>query len=281
MARPHVEFIPAQVVPWQAGLYGGARPDVEQRVLSMDGDSGESSLMICYPAGWRRDDPEALDVDEEFLVLDGAIEIGGQHYGKLDYAHLPAGYSRDSAHSAGGAVVLTFFSGEPHTQPEPNGAHDEARLVRHIDTRRMAGRAGARSGMFEGIRSVGTNHKPLREDPLNGELTWLVGMPAGWVLDQMETHPVNEEEFAIAGDLAGPRGVMRPGAYFWRPPGIQHGPFGTATGALHLVRSKGGPLTTDLEDKPGPFEWDPAYDPVLPPEYRAYVTGYADREMNY
>jgi len=280
MARPHVDFIPAQVVPWQAGLYGGARPDVAQRVLSMDDDSGESSLMVRYPAGWHRDEPEALDVDEEFLVLDGAIEIGGQHYGKLDYAHLPPGYSRDSAHSAGGAVVLTFFSGEPHARSAPAG-FDETRLVRHIDVRRMTGRVGARSGMFDGIRSVGTNHKLLRDDPLSGELTWIIGMPAAWVLDQMETHPVNEEEFAISGDLAGPRGVMRPGAYFWRPPGIQHGPFGTVGGALHLVRSKGGPLTTELEEKPGPFNWDPAYDPVLPSAYQDFVAEYADREMNY
>ena len=36
MARSHVEFIQSQVLPFSNGLYGGARPDVEMRILSMD-----------------------------------------------------------------------------------------------------------------------------------------------------------------------------------------------------------------------------------------------------
>ena len=281
MTRPHTEFIAAQVIPWQRGLYGGARADVEQRTLSLDHESGASSLMIRYPPGWTRDEPEHLDVAEELLVLDGAVTISGQRYGKLDYAYLPAGYARSNASAAHGAVVLTFFSGEPHARHGESSEYDGAGLVRHIDTRRLPGEAGARRGMFEGIRSSGSNHKRLREDPVTGELTWLVGMPASWVMSQLETHPVVEEEFAICGDLVGPRGVMRPGAYFWRPPSIQHGPFGTATGALHLVRSVGGPLTTDLVDHQGSFDWDPAYNPILCPEQQTLAAAYTDCEINY
>ena len=80
MARPHIEFVPTQLLPWQRGLYGGSRPDVEVRVLSIDDDNGASSLMIRYPPGWARGGPEYLDVDEEFFVLDGAIEINGLSY---------------------------------------------------------------------------------------------------------------------------------------------------------------------------------------------------------
>ena len=32
-----------------------------------------------------------------------------------------------------------------------------------------------------------------------------------------------------AGEVHGDRGVMRPGAYFWRPPFVRHGPYGTQT----------------------------------------------------
>ena len=36
MARPHIEFIPSQVIPFQTGLPGGARPGIACRILSLD-----------------------------------------------------------------------------------------------------------------------------------------------------------------------------------------------------------------------------------------------------
>jgi len=283
MARPHLEFIHAQLIPWQTGLYGGGRPGVEQRTLSRDEESGAASLIIRVPPGWQRPEPEYLEVDEEFLVLDGSIEISGQVYGKQDYAHLPAGFARTGSQSTNGAVSLTFFSGEPHERAgsPPAGLFVPSRLVRHIDTRNMEGVLGPRKEMFPGLKAGGSVHKRLKTDPVTGELTWLVALRGGWIMSQMETHPVVEEEYALAGDQVGPRGTMRAGAYFWRPPGIQHGPFATATGVLHLVRSVGGPLTTELEEVSGPFHWDQPYDPILPPPYDSYVANYRDSETTY
>jgi hypothetical protein len=281
MARPHLEFIPAQVVPWQRGLYGGARPDTETRVLSIDEAAGDATVMIRYPAGWARDGVEHLAVDEEFFVLDGAIEINGQRYGRHCYGHLPANFVRNSM-SSGGAVVLTFFSGEPKAVPgTPSVACDERRLVRFLDTLAMTGTDSHRAAMFPGIRASGSLHKRLKTDPVTEEVTWLVLIQPNSVMSQRETHPVIEEELAISGDQTGPRGNMRPGAYFWRPAGIPHGPFGTVTGALHLVRGVGGRYTTLLEDVPGPFPWDTPYDPILPPSYQDYVRAYRDAEVNY
>jgi hypothetical protein len=282
MARPHLEFIHAQIVPWQRGLEGGARSDVEARVLSRDPDHGGCTAIVRYPPGWRRAEPEHLKTDEEFIVLDGAIEIGGVGYGKMDYGHLPAGFVRDRAKTAGGAVALTFFSTAPIAArgPAPAGLYDERRLVRHLDTRRMAGVEGMRK--IPGVKTTAVSlHRRLKTDPATGELTWLVAIRGGWQMSQMETHSCIEEEFTLSGDMVGPKGTMRPGAYFWRPAGIQHGPFATATGTIHLVRSIGGEYKTDLVEKPGPFNWDQAYDPVLPPPYDAYARGYVDREVNY
>ena len=36
MNRPWIEFIQAQVLPWQDGLYGSGRADVESTILSQD-----------------------------------------------------------------------------------------------------------------------------------------------------------------------------------------------------------------------------------------------------
>ena len=279
MARPHIEFIQSQVIPFKSGLYGGARPEIETRMLSVDDMDGSASTVLRYPAGWSRTRPHTLDVDEEFFVLEGAMEINGRMYSKHAYAHLPKGYLRESHVSSAGAVVLTFFSGEPHASETATATFefDDRRLVEFIDTRTMAAQKGERKHMNSGDWDPsGTSHKKLYQDPDSGELTWLIGLEPGWRYNKSETHPVVEEEFAILGDICFPMGVMRDGGYFWRPPGIEHGPFATWGGTLHLCRCRGGPFSTDLRETDGP-NWSPDYTPTLPAEYQAYVDAAGDR----
>jgi hypothetical protein len=282
MSRPHIEFIPAQFVPWQRGLYESVRPGVETRVLSRDEDDGGASLLLRYPAGWARPELEHLTCDEEFFVLDGAIEVNGQRYDRHCYGFLPHGYVRHGACSGGGAVVLTFFAREPKAHPgHPFFGWDSRRVVRCLDTRRMAGSESNRAAMFPGLKSSGVLHKRLKTDPLTGEVTWLALIRGGWAMTQTEIHPCIEEELTIAGEMVGPRGTMRPGAYFWRPAGIEHGPFASATGTLHFIRGVGGIYTTKLRDVGAPAPWTTPYDPVLPESYRALVAGYRDAETNH
>ena len=286
MARPHIEFIQSQVIPFKEGLYGGARPDIETRILSLDDEDGSSSTILRYPAGWARTNPHTLDVDEELFVLEGSMEINGQTYGKHAYAHLPKGYLRESHGSLSGAVVLTFFSGEPHATDGSTATSDfdARRLVEFIDTRTMPAQKGERKHMNSGDWDPsGTSHKKLYQDPVCGELTWLVGLEPGWWFNKAEVHPVAEEEFAVLGDICFPMGVMRDGGYFWRPPGIEHGPFATWGGTLHLCRCKGGAFATELRETDGP-NWSPEYRPILPPEYQAYLDAAGDvhdREPGY
>jgi len=273
MGRPHVEFVQSQVIPFELGLYGGARDDIECRTLSIDEGGGDSSTQLRYPAGWKRTEPHYIDVDEEFFVLEGAIEINGHNYGKHHYAHLPAGYLRNSTSSPTGATVLTFFSGEPHAVVASSASetYDERLLVEQIDTRIMQGETGKREYMKSGDWDTsGTIHKKLFQHPDNGELTWLIGMMPYWSTPKTEVHPTVEEEFAILGDICFPIGVMRDGGYFWRPPGIEHGPFASWGGALHLCRAKGGPYATIWGESDGP-NWNPDYTPILPEPYKSHV----------
>jgi hypothetical protein len=113
MARPHTCFIQAQMIPWSPGLYGGARNDVTHKVLSIDDSDGSSSCIVRYPAAWQRSTAEVLDAHEEFLVLDGSLEINGRLYERHSYGFLPAGYPRRSARSTRGAILLNLFYGEP------------------------------------------------------------------------------------------------------------------------------------------------------------------------
>lgn len=271
--RPHIEFIQSQWLPWDEAATAAWRPGVSARVLSRDADGGAASLILRYPSGYRRG-AETLDADEELIVLSGSIEIDGTRYGVHDYAHLPRQMPRSGMLCADGAEVLTFVSAEPRVLREPLKAFDTQRLVRRIDTRAATGLHGPRRHMAsEGFNHDGTVHKLLFDDPLTRDKTWIAGLMPYWSCATVERHPVCEEEFALAGDIHMPNGVMREGGYFWRPADVPHGPFGTLGGALHLCRGKGGPYSTRFEPASRAFAWDPPYRPILPAEYRRYLPG--------
>ena len=62
---------------------------------------------------------------------------------------------------------------------------------------------------------------------------------------RVESHPVVQECYMVWGEMSGNTGLLVTGSYFWRPPEILHGPYGTKTGAIILSRTEGGSLTVD------------------------------------
>jgi len=254
--RPRIEFVQSQALDWEDAPVAAIRRGVAARVLSRDPDTGACSLMLRYPAGWSGAAGQSLACDEEFLVLDGALRIGDQTYTQMGYAHLPGGHVRGAMSAPEGAVVIAFYSGTP---AEGTGGADPARLVLGKD-----GMALPYTGNFHPEFPPGAGRRMLYEDPDTGDQTWLLGtMGLRWA-ERAERHPVTEEMFLIAGDVHGNLGVMRPGAYFWRPPEIPHGPYGSLTGNIYFFRTKGGPLSTEYEDAPVPFHWWPEHAPILP-----------------
>ena len=144
MARPHTCFVQAQMIPWSPGLYGGARNDVTHKVLSSDDADGSSSCIVRYPAGWGRSGTEVLNAHEEFLVLDGSLEINGRPYERHSYGFLPAGYARRAARSTQGAILLDLFYGEPRLRTSGlANSFDPELLVEYVNPLAMArGNAG-------------------------------------------------------------------------------------------------------------------------------------------
>lgn len=262
MTRPHIEFIHEQVLPWSQGLYGGGRPDVQVRTLSLDGDTGGSSLVLRYPPGWCRQGPEHVTSDEEFLVISGELEINGVLYDSLAYGFLPAGHVRMSSSSKEGALVVTFLESEPRSEAGGPAQPDaDGRLVERVST--LDGQW--ESSNFHPLFPAGAGRKWLRRDPVGGEQTWILGTMPLRSGRRSEKHPVVEEMFLLSGELVGNLGVMHAGAYFWRPPEVWHGPYGSRTGNLTLFRTKGGPLTTVFTEEGQEFDWAPDHRPVLPP----------------
>lgn len=256
MARPRIEFVQSQALPWEDAPAARVRPGTSARVLSRDPETGACSLMLRYPPGWTGAAGQNLACDEEVLVLDGALDLGAGALGPMSYAHLPAGHVRGAMAAPEGASVIAFYSADP---TEGAGTPDPARLVLALD-----GMALPYTGNFHPEFPPGAGRRMLYEDPHTRDQTWLLGtMGLRWA-ERAERHPVVEEMFLIAGEVHGNLGVMRPGAYFWRPPGVPHGPYGSLTGNIYLFRTKGGPLLTKYEDALVPFHWWPEHRPVLP-----------------
>ncbi|MBM3514927.1 MAG: DUF4437 domain-containing protein [Alphaproteobacteria bacterium] len=272
MPRPHIEYIQAQALPWQKGLYAGDRPGALSRTLSVDDVSGAASVLIKYPPGWRWDGVDHVAADEEFLVLSGAIAIGARDYRRYDYGLLPAGYPRGAMSSATGAIVVAFFSAPPLMRTSRANAYDERKLVLHVATtasdygsRWNSYDADAVRGAKPALNINGISKKLLRHDPDTGDQTWALGAVAGWPGGVIEIHPVVEEMYLVSGEIISPMGNMQTGAYFWRPPHLRHGPFGTGKPTIHLFRTEGGPLSTVFERPATPMEWRVPYSPILPP----------------
>lgn len=282
MARPHIEFIQAQASPWRVLAQDRVRPGVEAKRLSYDTESKAASVILRYPVGWSMDSEHHLDSDEELFVLSGELIISGVAYGAGDYAYLPAGYARTDMSSTGGADVLTFFEGA-HVNvdgPAPEGLYDADKLVQRIATGTVEwGGATDPKVAAPGVKRLG-----LRKDSETGDTTWLLDIDEtgmGGEVNRLETHPVVEEVFILSGEMHMPMGVLKKGAYFWRPPGITHGPVGTKTGALGLFRCKGGPLTTEWSDESYPVRWDAPYAPVLPDSTRDNLLDTYDHNQPY
>jgi hypothetical protein len=264
MARPHIEFIQSQVLPWRSRLLVDGAPPVDVRVLSEDNETGAASLLVRYPAGF--DAPAcALSVDEEFLVLEGELTFGDHHHRQFGYGHFPAGYDPGARVSATGAVVLTFFSGR--VAPASSAiAFDPRRLVEAVNGLHIE-----YTGNFHPEFPPGAGRKRLFTDPQSGDETWLLGtLPLRWA-ERSEVHPTVEEMYLLSGEVHGDRGIMRPGAYFWRPPQIPHGPFGTLTGNFYFFRTKGGGLSTSYVEPRRPHRWWPENDLALPDDLAALM----------
>ncbi|MFN2100444.1 cupin domain-containing protein [Altererythrobacter sp. MF3-039] len=273
--RGHIEFIQAQMLPWQRIGHGLARPDAEYKMLSRDPQTGACSVLMRYPAGWSRKGPEHILAAEEFFILEGSLFMDGHYYGENAYAYLPAGWSRSEMHSDQGCVLLAFYDAEPTLVPEAgDGSAEQSDVaIPVLDTAAMTWDLTLND---ENLRHLGIGRKNLRTDPHTGERSFLSlilpqAEPPGHKGPQ-EFHPVVEEAYLIGGSLTGPHGTMHPGAYFWRPPAIPHGPFGARWGAVSLIRFVGGRHVNEWSETNAPFSFDAPYDPILPDEFAYLAT---------
>jgi anti-sigma factor ChrR (cupin superfamily) len=102
----------------QAGWRPGSTPGVATKPLRHDTASGASTFLLRVDAGARvplHDHPGG----EELFVIDGDLQVGGDHLKAGDYLYTPPD-GRHSASSDGGCVVLVTTP-KPVRFVEPRG----------------------------------------------------------------------------------------------------------------------------------------------------------------
>ena len=256
MPRPHIEFVQTQNVNWEPGEAG-----TSQKVLNADPGSTEATLLIRYPEGHDAPALAAPMPAEEYFVLDGEIDIGGRRCGRHAYGFIPGGADTPARASRGGATVLVFR----YAEDDPDSLAGTADPVA-VDTQAMPWDVSTYDPKLNHLRLA---RKVLRLGPNNSCRTFLLaGMPHGVPPETelpAETHDHCEEMFMISGSMWAPEGLMQPGAYFFRPPHIVHGPHVSEFGFFQIMRS---PMTnaivTNWSDEMRPLPIGAAYAPVMP-----------------
>lgn len=255
MARPHIEFVQVQHLPWAYRNDGGA-----ERVLNADPQTGAETLMVRYLAGYRAP-ADTADRAEEFLVLDGEVEIDGRPRARHSYGFHPRGSGLGARHSRWGAILLVFRYG----RDDPDSAASSAEAIA-LDVPAMPWDVTAADPKLTHLQLA---RKVLRLGPNDSGRTFLLaGLPHG--VPQVEglhseVHHHAEEMFMISGEMWAPEGPMRPGAYFYRPPGIVHGPHVSETGFLQIMRSPGANrVVNQWSEDLSPLPIGAPYRPILP-----------------
>lgn len=254
MTRPHIEFVQTQNVDWET------QPDGTQvKRLNSDLRGDEETLLIRYPAGFARADQGAEERAEEYFVLDGTITIDDTHRGYHAYGFTPRGASAGIRATAGGATLIVFRYG--HDDPNSVVGVSDAITVNALDVPWDMRPSDDR------IAHLRLTRKVLRLGPNDSSRTFLLlGLPHGMPAhDEMpaEIHDHFEEMFMLQGEMWTPEGLIRPGAYFYRPPEIVHGPHVSVGGFFQIMRAGANYVRTTWTD-PVPLPIGQSYEPKIP-----------------
>lgn len=109
MARPPAISLTGADIPWRTVPMPGANLGLDIVPLESDGDA--FTILGRFPAGFVRDTPGGYLAAEEFFVLDGHLEIGGEVYRPGQLTHIPARYLRTGMRAPEGCTVLAWFGG--------------------------------------------------------------------------------------------------------------------------------------------------------------------------
>jgi hypothetical protein len=240
MAREHIEFIQSQNVAWEPAAAYGFRREASVKCFSADPETGALTALLHYPPGVSASAAVSRRGSEELFVLDGELTVNGRPLRRHHYAYVPPDAVVEHAPSPSGALVLTCCNGGFEDLPAAGSVSVGANELTLVDSYGVTWDATVLDPKLSHLR---LSRKILRAAADASCRTYLLaGLPHGRPADgrlQLERHPHDEEMFLISGDMSCPQGVMRPGAYFYRPREIVHGPHFSDLGFFMFMRNPG------------------------------------------
>ena len=97
---------------WQSAPMPGANAAAQIAHLPALADRGFRAF-VRFPAGWERLAPGHYAVAEEFLVLDGELDMNGRTWRAGGYAWIPPGLVRAATGSRTGCLAFAWFGATP------------------------------------------------------------------------------------------------------------------------------------------------------------------------
>jgi hypothetical protein len=260
MSRPHIMFVQAQDLAWE-GTEATAAPWPEARLLSREESGIAMTRMVRIRKGERLG-AGACPFDEEMLVIRGQLEMDSVVARPTTYLAWAAGAHRMAMRAADETIAVSFVGSKGSLGLESDS------VTAQVAERGLEGWEPNPHTRY----LVGTGTQTLRQNPRTGEITMLYAALPFRYMEHRWTHTCVQEMFLLAGEyVLSDVGVMTPGAYAWWNPGVWHGPYGSQTGFLMVVRAVGGRLDNVIDDKRVPVDYDPEFRPVVPETLREHL----------
>ncbi len=135
MPRPEALALDADLA-WRRVPMPGAELGLDLVPLAADGEA--FTIVGRFPAGFARLAPGGYLAAEDFVVLDGHLEIEGVRYGPGTLTHVPARYLRSRMLAPQGCTVLAWFGGPAIFREPDELAPGSAEPIRSWDLGALA-----------------------------------------------------------------------------------------------------------------------------------------------
>ncbi len=236
MARPHIEPYVDQDAGFKKFTLPGFKPGMHYKMLSLDTDCGACTMTVQYDAGYSQP-PGFSWSDREILVMEGALQLGDQNCTHGYYLYVPAGVALPEMRAADGALVLLMYNNGEPSFVESTEDHPQADRGLYSEVDSYKDLAWAVSTIRPSVAS-GCLLKILHYHPRSEALSFLYCMTPDFRQDNISYHDCAEESYHLWGTSWMMQfGELPTGAYFWRPPYINHGAFASQHGCLAFGRT--------------------------------------------
>lgn len=96
-------------------------------------ENGNSVMIVRFPAGWSRPIDGSYECAEEFLVLEGELQMSGDTAVAGDHVWVPPHSLRLGAFTSNGALALAWFYGPPKWNRREGSEGSVTQIKTHLD----------------------------------------------------------------------------------------------------------------------------------------------------